>query len=123
MSKKVLVIDDSELALQVIKDDLEDGGFTVVPAQSAQEGVELLGAGERPDIILVDLIMPGIDGGAFCKMVKSGEKTKDIPVVLVSMKEEKDIKPIIDAIGADDFMWKGSISARALTKLIEKLEI
>ena len=123
MTKTVLVIDDSELALEVIKDDLEDGGFTVLPVQSAQEGVELLGAGKRPDIILVDLIMPGIDGGAFCKMIKGRDDTKNIPVILVSMKEEKEIRPIITAVGADGFLWKANVSARALTKLIEKLQI
>ena len=104
MGKKVLVIDDSEVALQIIKDDLEDGGFNVLLANSGQEALDIINAGERPDAVLVDLMMPGMDGGAFCKNMKSNDETKDIPVILVSMKEEAEIRAIIDVVGADAYL-------------------
>jgi len=120
MAKKVLVIDDSEVALQVIKDDLEDGGFDVSLTNSCREAENIINSDDRPDVILVDVMMPGMDGGSFCKLVKSRPETKDIPVVLVSMKEENEIKVIIEQVGADGYLWKGGISAMALAKIIEK---
>ncbi len=87
MSRKILVVDDSEVALQVIKDDLEEGGFEVLTAESAGEALELLGEGEMPDAILVDLEMPEMSGAAFCKKIRAQENTQHIPVYLVTIKK------------------------------------
>jgi len=121
MATKILVIDDSEVALQVIKDDLEGGGFNVLLARSSEEAEGIIQS-DMPDVILVDVMMPGMDGGAYCKLVKSRPETKDIPVILVSMKEEDEIKVIIDHAGADGYLWKANVSAISLAKIIEKFE-
>ena len=121
MEEKVLVIDDSEVALQVIRDDLEDGGFLVTLAHSSDEAQQIINSADRPDVILVDLMMPGMDGGAFCKMMKSKPETKDIPIILVSMKEKSEIEPILKQIGADGFLWKAHVSAVSLARIIENL--
>lgn len=121
MSKKVMVIDDSEVALQVIRDDLEDGGYEVTTAHSCEEANQILGKGKRPDVILVDLMMPGMDGGQFCKAVKAAPETQNIPIFIISMKEENEIKVITDQVGADGYIWKSNVSATALDRLIQKL--
>ena len=120
MSKNVLVIDDSELALEVIRDDLEDGGFYVDTVQTAEEALKVLASGETPDIILLDVMMPGMEGGELCVVLKNAAKTGNIPVILVSMKEEEELKQIVKDFGADGYMWKGRLSAVALAKMIEE---
>jgi len=122
MAKNILVIDDSEVALQIIKDDLEEGGFDVSLARSGDEARGVINSDDRPDVILVDVMMPGMDGGSFCKSIKSDPQTNDIPVILVSMKEEAEIKVIIDHAGADGYLWKANVSAVSLAKIIEKFQ-
>jgi len=121
VSKNVMVIDDSEVALQVIKDDLEDGGYQVTTAHSCEEASGILSKGRRPDVILVDLMMPGMDGGQFCKALKASPDTRDIPIFIISMKEESEIKVIINQVGADGYLWKSNVSATALNRLIRSL--
>ena len=122
MPKRVIVIDDSELAREVIKDDLEDSGFEVIATGSVKEAENIIHSPQRPDIILVDVMMPGIDGGAFCRIMKSREETKNIPIILVSMKEEKDIKVIIELAGADGYLWKANVNSVSLAKIIAKFD-
>ena len=120
MSKNVLVIDDSELALEVIKDDLEDGGFYVDTVQTANEALKILASGEKPDIILLDVMMPGMEGGELCVVLKNATKTGNIPVILVSMKEEEELKQIVKDFGADGYIWKANVSPETLAEMIEK---
>lgn len=122
MARKILVIDDSEVAREVIKDDLVDGGFDVLLAGSVKEAEKIIASTDRPDVILVDVMMPGMDGGSFCRMMKSRDDTKNIPVILVSMKEEKEIRVIIELAGADGYLWKANVNTVSLTKLIDKFQ-
>lgn len=122
MSRKILVVDDSEVALQVIKDDLEEGGFEVLTAESAREALELLGGGEMPDAILVDLEMPEMSGADFCKKIRAQENTHHIPVYLVTIKKETEVADIIKESGATGYLWKARVSSLALSRLLADLK-
>ena len=88
MSKTILVVDDDPVQQKHISDLLSGLDANVVLAGNGQQGVEK--AQEiRPDLILMDVVMPEVDGFAACRQITSGADTKDIPVVIVSSKNQE----------------------------------
>ncbi len=81
MTKKILVVDDEPDILGLTKRILEEEGYHVITALSAMEGLEKAEA-ETPDLILLDIRMPKIDGIEACRILKKQSKTKSIPVVM-----------------------------------------
>src|SRR3989338_1353468 len=90
--KRILVVDDEEGFLKLIRDSLEIRGIEVVTTTSAVEaGIEL--ATKLPDLILMDIKMPGINGLQACEAIKRNPSTKDLPIIIVSaLSDEADIK-------------------------------
>jgi len=82
---KVLIVDDIRSEVQLIANVLTPQGYDCIQASNAVEAMERARA-ERPDLILLDIVMPGQDGFATCRQLKRDAATKDIPVVLVSSK-------------------------------------
>jgi len=119
MEKTVLVVDDSEVALEIITDDLTEAGYAVLSARSPEEAMNIVFSGYKPDLILLDVMLPGMSGDEFCKMVKGKQNTKDIPVVLVSQKDESELKAMITSAGANGYLRKASLTSGGLAKLIE----
>lgn len=91
-NKNILLVDDEEGFLSVIKDALEVRGFDVTTAKSAVEaGIEL--ATKKPDLILMDVRMPGINGIQACAAIKKNPGTQDIPLIVVSaISDDAEIK-------------------------------
>ena len=84
MAKKVLVVDDSRTALMMEREILEKGTpYHCVTASDGQEAVEKAKL-ERPDLILMDVVMPRMNGFEACKMMRQQQGTRDIPIVLVT---------------------------------------
>lgn len=105
MSAKILVVDDSKLNIKILTGILEQEGFQVY---SANYGLMALGMAHdvKPDIILLDIVMPGIDGFEVCKMLKNDSELKDIPVIMVTSKTNgEDVKKALD-LGALDYIKK-----------------
>ena len=86
--RRVLVIDDSALIRAVARASLEGAGYEVVLAESGRQGLELA-ASEAPDAILLDVVMPGLDGPAVLSRLRQSPATAAIPVVLVTGSEEE----------------------------------
>jgi len=84
MTKKILVIEDEEIIGSMLKDSLELMGYSVSVANSGREGLSRA-EHVRPDLITLDIMMPGLDGIQVLKVLKENEITKDIPVILVSV--------------------------------------
>lgn len=102
---KVLVVDDSEDSAKLLAFDLEDSGFDVVLAFSGDEGIALA-ATEKPDIILLDMRMPGLSGLETLKQLKTFPETHDIPVIMVSANTaDNSIVEALD-LGANDYITK-----------------
>ena len=118
--KTIMVVDDSDVALEIITDDLTEAGFTVLPARSGQEANEVIGTGYKPDLILLDVMLPGMNGYEFCALVKSKPETKDIPIIFVSTKDESELKEMIVKAGANGYLRKAVLTGGGLSKLIEK---
>ncbi len=88
MSKKILVVDDSPVELANLRMLLHDHGYATVTATTGRECVEKAIV-EMPSLILLDIIMPDMDGYEACRRLRADAKTKAIPVVFVSSKNQK----------------------------------
>ena len=102
---KIFVVDDEIGALTLIGIMLERGGFEVMKAQHAQEALEML-ENEKPDLFILDVMMPDVNGIELCKMIKERDDTKEIPVLILSARG--DSKSVIQGIeaGAADYLLK-----------------
>lgn len=101
----ILVIEDEEAIQELVRYNLDKEGYSVVTVASGEEGLERAGA-PAPDLVVLDLMLPGIDGLDVCKLLKSNPKTQPIPVVMLTAKgEESDIVTGLE-LGADDYITK-----------------
>jgi len=105
MAIKVLVIDDEEDFRVIIRDVLLSAGMEVQLAGDGQEGLQTLEAW-RPDVILVDWMMPRMDGEGFCRALRGNEATRNIPVVMLTVKQTADEELEALHFGVDDFVVK-----------------
>ena len=112
---KILIVDDNPKNLQVAMNILKD--YNVIYAQSGEKALELIEENEF-DLILLDIVMPIMDGYEVCKVLKKSEKTKDIPIIFLTVKDdEKDIVKGLE-IGAVDYLIKPFYS-EVLLKRVE----
>ena len=97
MSKKILLVDDDPGVHLITVPLLTKAGYGVVSAKSGEQGLQLA-LNERPDMIILDVIMPGIKGRELCVKIKAYQVLKHIPVVFMTAKNsEDDIKAELDA--------------------------
>ena len=105
MAHRVLVIEDSRTQAERVRLLLEDAGYAVELARNGREGLARLSAA-RPDLIITDVVMPEMDGFAFCRAVKADDATRAIPIVLLtSQRSPVDIIRGLE-VGADNFITK-----------------
>ena len=103
--EKILVVDDEEDILELVRYNLDREGYQVVCAISGEEALELAAA-ERVDLIILDLMLPGIDGLEVARRLKQNTTTKEIPIVMLTAKgEEADVVTGLE-LGADDYVTK-----------------
>lgn len=103
--EKILVIDDEEDILELLKYNLSREGYKVSCAASGEETLKAVRS-RIPDLILLDLMLPGIDGLDVARQLKNDAKTKDVPIVILTAKgEEADIVTGLE-LGADDYVTK-----------------
>lgn len=116
----ILVADDDEDLLQALDFTLSQNGYNVIQAKDGAETIvrtlEL-----KPDIILLDIMMPDLDGFTACRELKNREDTKRIPIIMLTAKGEvEDIKTAFNA-GANDYVVKPFIMEQVLEKIEEFL--
>jgi len=103
--QKILAVDDEEDILELFRFNLTKEGFAVVCASSGEEALKSA-LSNRPDLILLDLLLPGIDGLEVARRLKNDASTKEIPVIMVTAKgEEADIVTGLE-VGAEDYITK-----------------
>jgi len=102
---KILVIDDDPMAVRLIELSLSAEGFEVVTAASAMEGLRAVRT-ERPDLVLLDIMMPDMDGVEMCRHLRDHSDTAHIPIILLSAKTQLDDKIKGLRAGADDYITK-----------------
>ena len=116
-ARKVLLVDDEDSLRRVVKDLLERDGYIV---SEARDGVQALDQVDRvgPDIIVLDLNMPGLDSYGVLSHLRSRPATADIPVIVLTAKSDEDNEVRVFELGADDFLTK-PFRARALSARLE----
>ncbi|MBT8471483.1 MAG: response regulator, partial [Marinicaulis sp.] len=105
MTARVLVVDDLEPNVKLLEAKLRAEYFDVVGALSGEEALEKAMA-DQPDIILLDVMMPGMDGFEVCRRIKAAPETMHIPVVMVTALEQQADRIAGLEAGADDFLTK-----------------
>lgn len=117
--QRVLIIDDSPTIVALLRKFLQQNGYITLEAYDAEEGVVMARA-ERPDLIFLDIVLPGMNGFAALRMLRREDATKDIPIIMISGNEQATEQFYAQKIGADDFMKKPFSRAEVFTR-IEKL--
>jgi len=117
LNRKVLLVDDEDALRRVMKDLLEREGYIV---SEARDGVQALDQVDRfgPDVIVLDLNLPGLDGYGVLSHLRSRPATADIPVVVLTAKSDEDNEVRVFQLGADDFLTK-PFRARALSARLD----
>ncbi len=117
---RILVADDDPRIRRVVTALLEKAQYETLQARNGREAVEVARA-RRPDLILMDVMMPVLDGFTACKMLKSDAVTKDIPVIICTVKNRKD--DLIAALhaGAQDFLIKPFTKGPVVVKIEKAL--
>lgn len=116
--KKVLVVEDNLLSKTLVKDILTMKGYDVVVADRGSEAIKLAST-ERPDLILMDINMPGMDGITAARLIKGNEASKDIPVLALTASAMKGDDVEIMKQGFDGYIAK-PIDAKALLEMIKE---
>lgn len=118
----ILVVDDNQQNLELLQAYLEDIDCKSVPAYDGLEALEIV-AGQPPDLILLDVMMPKMSGFEVCKRLKNDPKTEDIPIIMVTaLNEYGDIERGIDS-GTDDFISKPVNKLELLTRVKTMLKL
>ena len=103
--KKILIIDDEKTFINPVKLFLEKQDFTVLEAYDGFSGLEKARS-EHPDLILMDLMLPGMNGYQVCRLLKFDAHYKDIPIFIVSAKDTEEDQNIGKKAGADLYITK-----------------
>jgi adenylate cyclase len=119
--KRILVVDDTPHNIKLLEAVLFPRGYQVIPATSGAEALAKVPA-ERPDLILCDVVMPGMDGYEVCRRLREDPETRLLPVIMITASGEQEKIKAIDA-GADDFVLKPFNQAELLARVRSLLRI
>jgi len=118
MAKRILIADDEPDIIQLVTFRLEKSGYEVLSAANGKEALDLIQT-KKPDLVLLDLRMPIIDGYEVCRQVKADQALKDTPIILLTASSVIKLKEKVTQLKAEDYIIK-PFSAEELSKKIEK---
>lgn len=105
--KRILAVDDSPTFLLHLSTELRKNGYDVITASQGEEALQIL-AVQSVDVILLDVVMPGLSGQEICQQIRQNPKWKAIPILMLTAMEERDSMLQIIKMGADDYIFKSS---------------
>lgn len=117
--KRILIVDDEEDIVNVLKRRLEANNYEVLSASDGQEGLNKARS-ERPDLIILDLMLPKLDGYKVCRMLKFDKDYKAIPIIMVTARAQKEDEDLGKEMGADTYLPK-PFEPEVLLKNIKEL--
>lgn len=121
MAKKILLVDDEPHIVKLVSSRLRANGFEVIEALDGKAALQKAKS-EAPDLILLDLMMPGVDGYEVCSSLKHDERYQKIPIVLFTAKAgEEDKRTGLEDCGADGYLTKPFEPQTLLAKVAELL--
>ncbi len=104
-TETVLIVDDSRTVVHMLKTALSQAGYSTLAAADGERGIQLARS-HRPDLILMDVIMPGINGFQATRLLRKDQSTQDIPIIIISGSEQATEKVWVMRLGANDFIPK-----------------
>ncbi len=105
MAKVILVVEDDPQSLELTRDLLQVAGYSTIEATDGEQGVELAKS-KKPDLILMDIMMPKMDGYTACNAIRTDKATRTIPVVMLSALDYDQNKELGTVFGADGYITK-----------------
>lgn len=120
MPQKILITEDSPTILEIERCALEAGGYEVFVARDGQEALDLARR-EQPALIILDLMLPKLDGYKVCRMLKFDEKYKHIPIIMFTSRVQKSDEALGFEVGADAYLPKSADPKELLDKIKELL--
>jgi two-component system, OmpR family, alkaline phosphatase synthesis response regulator PhoP len=120
--KTILVIEDNPASIKYIRSHLERAGFRAVIAENGFTGLNKVRE-IRPDLILLDIMLPDLDGHKLCRMIKFNREYRDIPVAIFTSRDTEEDAELAKKCGADAFILKNThiaIVIEAIRRLVSK---
>ena len=121
MAKKILVTEDSSTTLAIMKDVLESAGYSVVTAVDGQEALDKAKK-ERPDLIILDLMLPKIDGYKVCAMLKFDKNFHNTPIIILTARAGEADKKMGEEVQANAYITKPVEPAALIAKIKELIK-
>jgi len=116
--KKILVVDDEVALVELLSIRLEANDYEVLTAYDGQDGLDKARS-LKPDLIVLDLMLPKLDGYKVCRMLKFDEKYKNIPIIMFTARAQEADKKLGEEVGADAYVTKPFESEVLLKKITE----
>ncbi|MCL6610808.1 MAG: response regulator transcription factor [Peptococcaceae bacterium] len=117
---RILVVDDEQNILELIRYNLEKEGYGVMTATDGESAVEIAGR-EKPDLILLDVMLPSLDGISACRVIRQNEATRKIPIIMISARGDELDKVLGLEMGADDYVTKPFSTRELLARIKARL--
>jgi two-component system NtrC family sensor kinase len=114
--KTILIVDDESIMVSVLQRHISNAGFDYDVATNGQEALDKINA-QLPDLVLLDLMMPGLNGFETCRRIRANEKTKKLPVIIVTALHSQSDSSDAATCGANEFLTKpveGTLLAKRL---------
>jgi DNA-binding response OmpR family regulator len=119
--KRILIVEDEKDLVEILTVRLEASGYQVIPAYDGQEGLDKAKK-EKPDLIILDLMLPKMDGFKVCRLLKFDEKYKKIPIIMFTARAQEQDKKLGEEVGADAYIVKPFEPAALLGKIKELIK-
>ena len=120
---RILVVDDERDIRNLLKQVLEHTGYEVETATNGREALEMVDR-SLPDLMLLDIMMPEIDGWEVCRQVKSKQKSRGVPIILLTVRNQALDKVVgMEVVGADDYVTKPFDLDELLARVEQQLRL
>lgn len=117
---KILVVEDDPDSMEVVGMTLERAGHTAVTASNGWEALLALDA-HHIDVVVLDLMMPGMDGSAFLRIIRNDRRRKTLPVIILTALHGSDVLRTISDLGVQQWLLKAEYTGRQLNDAVERL--
>jgi len=106
MTKKILVVDDEPNLIELVKAILSEGGMEVISATNGQEALKKLDS-VKPDLVILDMMMPGMSGREVCERIRKNPKTKDLKIIFLTVAKFSETgKNVLEGLNVLDYITK-----------------
>lgn len=119
--KKILLIDDSDFFAQVVRNVLEEAGYIMLHANKGEVGLKMVRE-EKPDLVLLDVVMPDMDGFHVCSILRDSESNNLMPIIMLTSQDNQEDKLIGLELGADDYITKPFNNRELLSRVKNTLK-